>query len=104
MLYTLTIVLAVGFCSCFFGPAHAQTGEAMPERCAHDTSGRCVGDASAPPPGSGTSDVLRQVQSTQRWACQTNCNIVYSSCLGMSNDDHFKEDCNRKQVFCMKAC
>ncbi len=48
MLRTSSLVIAVGFSCCFFSPAQAQPVEAMPERCAHDSSGRCVGDASVP--------------------------------------------------------
>jgi hypothetical protein len=89
------VVLAL-VCICF-GQAHAQNGEAAPERCGIDSSGRstCGGNSSGTAPGLG---------ATVRRNCQSSCNSLYSQCLAVTGDDRLKEDCNRKQTFCIKSC
>jgi hypothetical protein len=97
MLSTKSALTLIASWLYFLGAAYAQ--EALPERkCGPlDKSGRCADDRGAPsPPPTPTLN--------QRQYCQSNCNAVYGQCLAISRDDRFKEDCNRKQVFCMKAC
>jgi hypothetical protein len=76
-------------------------GEALPEsKCGPlDKLGRCTGSSSS---GSTSATSPSMINTMQ--VCRSSCNNLYGQCLAVSIDDKLKEDCNRKQVFCMKAC
>jgi hypothetical protein len=104
----LTAFLFILLSSTFLGVTVAELnaqqplGEALPEsKCGPlDKLGRCTGSPGGTGGGASTSSSTINMMQM----CRSSCNSVYGQCLMVMTDDKLKEDCNRKQVFCMKAC